>query len=323
MRRGNFGYRSIVSPFEFDVSDFYIDRTYYGLGLLGAYFYSSFIDADGNTLAPMRKVTAEMGSGLQLQTNVDREFLEMDMASFLSSQRGVGIRWSWESGSTFAVRAAESPLNKPVDIVVTPDTISWSEGDLCDLHGERLGLGYQWYTPNLDEGGGNYYASQIYLTKGTVLGREVNGIVGFDELYGPQGQVFQTSPCFNGIELAWVAFANLYDDGEFEVGACCLGAQHWGYAVINNQDGPHICVTDIEADVTLDADQYVASATYHLPGEDWTFTASPKSQMRSLAQARGDKYHGIGGTIRRVGDTRTPVLSRGWIESFPDNGLSR
>jgi hypothetical protein len=323
MRRGNFGYRSVVSPIEFDVRDFYVDRTYFGLGLLGAYFYSSFIDAEGNTLAPMRKVTAEMGSGMQLQTNVGREFLEMDMPSFLASQRGVGIRWSWLSEDSFAVRAAESPLNQPVDIVVTPDTITWAEGDLCDLRGERLGLGYQWYTPNLDEGGGNYYASQIYLTKGTVLGREVNGIVGFDELYGPQGQVFQTSPCFNGIELAWVAFANLYDDGEFEVGACCLGAQHWGYAVINTQDGPHACVTDIEADVALDPDAYVATATYHLPGEDWLFTASPNSQMRSLAAARGDKYHGIGGTVRRCGDTRTPVLSRGWIESFPENGLMR
>ncbi|HEY3605391.1 MAG TPA: hypothetical protein VGL04_12030 [Sporichthyaceae bacterium] len=322
-RRGNFGYRSVASSFEFAPEDFYVDRTYYGLGLLGAYFYSSLHDAQGNILAPMRKVTAEMGSGLQLQTNVGRDFLETDLDSFLKTQRGVGIRWAWEGPDTFSVRAKGSPINAPADIVITPTSLSWSEGDLVDLHGERLGLGYQWYTPNLDEGGGNYYASQVFHARGTVLGREVEGIIGFDELYGPQGQVFQTSPCFNGIELAWVAFANVYPDGEFEVGACCLGAQHWGFAVINTERGEHVAVTDIEAEVTLDDDRYAARAVYHLPGEDWVFTAAPRAQMRSLAAARGDNYHGQGGSVRRAGDDRTPTVSTAWIETFPANGVLR
>lgn len=322
-RRGNFGYRSVVSSFEFDPADFYADRTYYGLGLLGAYFYSAFRDGEGNILAPMRKVTAEMGSGLQLQTNVGRDFLETDMESFLATQRGVGIRWNWEGPDIFSIRATGSPISAPVDIIVTPTTLSWSEGDLIDLHGERLGLGYQWYTPNLDEGGGNYYASQIFHTRGLVLGREVEGIIGFDELYGPQGQVFGTSPCFNGIELAWVAFANVYPDGAYEVGACCLGAQHWGFAVINTERGEHVAVTDIEADVTLDQDLYTTRTVYHLPGEDWVFTAAPRAQMRSLAAARGDKYHGQGGSVRRAGDDRTPTLSTAWIETFPLNGVAR
>jgi hypothetical protein len=321
-RRGNFVYRSVVSSYEFDVRDAYVDKTYFGLPLLGAYFYSSFVDSDGNTLAPMRKCTAEMSSGLQMQTNVGRENLEVDQDAFLQSQRGVGVRWSWEDDTAFKLQAAATPFGAPVDIRVSNDSIAWREGDMVDVEGGLLG-GYQWYTPTRDDGGGNYYASAMFRAKGVVLGREVEGIIGFDELYGPQGQVFQTGPMFNAIELAWVSFANCYENGDFEVGACCLGAKHWGFAVIVDQDGERIAVTDIEADVTLTDTDYVSEATYHLPGEDWRFVANERAEMRSLAAARDDKYHGQGGVIRRVSDDREPVLSRAWIESFPLNGVTR
>jgi hypothetical protein len=321
-RRGNFDYRSVVSSYQFDVRDAYVDKMYFGLPLLGAYFYSSFVDSEGNTLAPMRKCTAEMSTGLQMQTNVGRDAIEVEQDAFLRSQRGVGIRWSWESDDAFALRAAATPFGDSVDIRVSNDAIAWREGDMVDVEGRLLG-GYQWYTPTRDEGGGNYYASAMFRAKGVVLGREVDGIIGFDELYGPQGQVFQTGPMFNAIELAWVSFANCYEDGEFEVGACCLGADHWGFSVIVDHDGERIAVTDIEADVRLTDSLYVAEATYHLPGEDWRFVAAERAEMRSLAAAREDKYHGQGGVIRRIGDERVPLLSRAWIESFPLNGVTR
>jgi hypothetical protein len=321
-RRGNFSYRSVVSTYDFDVRDAFVDKTYFGLPLLGAYFYSSFVDSEGNTLAPMRKCTAEMSSGLQMQTNVERENLEVDQDAYLRSQRGVGIRWAWDGDDAFTIRASKSPHGEDVDLRVTNDSIAWREGDMVDVRGRLLG-GYQWYTPTRDEAGGNYYASAMFRAQGVVLGREVDGIIGFDELYGPQGQVFQTGPLFNAIELAWVSFANCYENGDYEVGCCCLGAEHWGFSVINDQDGERIAVSDIEADVTLTDTLYVAEATYHLPGEDWRFVANERAEMRSLAAAREDKYHGQGGVIRRVGDERVPVLSRAWIESFPLNGVTR
>ena len=321
-RRGNFSYRSVVSSYDFDVHDAYIDQMYFGLPLLGAYFYSSFGDADGNTLAPMRKTTAEMSSGLQMQTNVGREQLEVDTEAYLGSQRGVGVRWQWDGADAFTIKAKATPVSEPVDLRVTNETLSWREGDTVDVAGQLLG-GYQWYTPTRDEAGGNYYASAMFRAEGVIQGRDVTGIIGFDELYGPQGQVFQTGPMFNAIELAWVSFANCYEDGAFEVGCCCLGAEHWGFSVIVDEGGERHAVTDIEADVKLTDTLYVDEATYHLPGEDWRFVAGERAEMRSLAAAREDKYHGQGGVIRRVGDDRVPVLSRAWIESFPLNGVTR
>lgn len=321
-RRGNFDYRSIVSSFEVDVRDAYVDRTYFGLPLLGAYWWSNLGDADGNTLAPMRKSTSEMSSGLQLQTNLNGDALEIDHAAFLRSQRGVGVRWGWADEGTLTVTADGSPLNEPVDFRFDGRTLHWSEGELMDISGTFLGA-YQWYTPGLDDGGGNYYASMVYEGTGQVLGREVRGIVAFDQLYGPQGQVFQTSPMFNAIELGWVTFANGYADGEYEVGACCLGAAHWGFAAIADQDGDLEHVTDIEATIELDDEAYIQVATYHLPSGDWRFDARPRSRMLSLAAARNDQYHGQGGVVRRVGDEREPTWSRAWIESFPLNGTDR
>jgi hypothetical protein len=45
--------------------------------------------------------------------------------------------------------------------------------------------------------------------------------------------------------------------------------------------------------------------------------------MRSMAAARGDAYHGQGGSVRRIGDERAPETSLAWIETFPLNGLDR
>lgn len=320
-RQGNFEHRTLVSSFEPVARDAYIDRTYFGLPLLGAYWWSNLADADGNTLAPMRKATAEMTTGLQLQSNVGRDALEIDPAAYGRSLRGVGVRWTWE-GEAMAVRAARRPDSEPIELRYDGRALTWEEGDLLSLSATFLGS-YQWYTPCLDDGGGNYYASAMFHARGQVLGREVEGLLAYDRLYGPQGQVFQTSPMFNGIELAWVSFANGYADGSYEVGGCCLGARHWGFAAISDQDGDVVHVADIEADVVLDEEAYVREATYHLPGGDWRFTATPRSRMVSLAAARNDQYHGQGGVMRRVGDDRTPAWSRAWIESFPDNGTDR
>jgi hypothetical protein len=270
----------------------------------------------------MRKTTTEMSSGLQMQTNVSRDNLEVDNAAYLASQRGIGIRWQRDGDDAFTIAAKATPVSESVDIRVTNDSLRWREGDTVNVEGRLLG-GYQWYTPTREEGGGNYYASAMFRAEGVIQGRDVQGLIGFDELYGPQGQVFQTGPQFNAIELAWVSFANCYDDGAFEVGACCLGAEHWGFSVIVDEGGERHAVTDIEADVTLSDTDYITEATYHLPGEDWRFVAGERAEMRSLAAARDDNYHGQGGVIRRVGDDRVPVLSRAWIESFPLNGVKR
>lgn len=323
-RRGNFGFRSLVSTFEFQARDAFVDREYFGLAPMGTYFFAVLEDADGNIIAPIRKCTAELSTGLQLSSNVGRDDLEIDPKAFLGSSRGAGITWRLaEDEQSFTVAADATPFGAALEIEVADDSMSWAEGELLGLTGRRLGRGYQWYTPNHDERGGNFYGSIAYEARGHAMGRAVRGHASVDTFYGPIGQVYKSGPIFNAVELAWVAFANTYDDGAFEVGGLCFGKRYWGFAVVCDTDGEVFAITEPETEVELDGDEYVRRAVYHTPAGDWVFDASERGQMRSLAEARGDAYHGQAGRVRRVGDDRTPAASTAWMESFPLNGLGR
>ncbi len=322
-RRGNFAFRTVVSTFEPRAEDLMPDHGYFGLGLLGCYFYSGFRDAEGNIYAPMRKFVSEMSSGLSLQSNAGRDYVGVDFEALARSQRGVGVRWTLE-GNEVAIQASRTPFSQPIDVRIGGDRLSWNEGDLLDLRGRLLAPGFQWYMPMRDEAGGNFYASQIYRAGGVVAGRKVEGFVGLDCLYGPPGQVYQTGPLFNGVEMAWSYFANTYADGSFECGHLAFGAGHWGFAMIVDREGEVAMASDVACDIELRLpSRYVERATYHVPGGDWAFTAAERGEMRDLAAQRQDKYHGQAGVVRRAGDRREPELSMAWMESFPMNGTVR
>ncbi|AEF37835.1 conserved hypothetical protein [Mycolicibacter sinensis] len=120
-----------------------------------------------------------------------------------------------------------------------------------------------------------------------------------------------------------MTFSNIYPDGSHEFGALCLGKEHFGFAVVTDEKGSVIETTELTAEVELDTDKYVVTATYTAAGTAWRFTAADRGQMRALAAARGDAYHGQAGSVRRVGDERVPDTSMAWIETFPLNGLDR
>ncbi|QLL09799.1 hypothetical protein [Mycobacterium vicinigordonae] len=323
-RRGNFDFRSLVSTCEFAARDAWCEREFFGLHPMATYWWSCLTDAEGNFLAPMRKVNTELSGGLQLSSNVDEDNLEIAPDAFEASMRGAGVRWTLSQNQTsFRVAAPATASTQPFEITVSDSEFAWTEGDLLTLRGPRLGLGYQWYTPNSDERGGNLYVSQPFRVAGAIRGRKVRGIVSMDNFYGPTGQVYNNGPIFNVLELAWVTFANIYADGTHEFGALCLGKEHWGFAVVADQNGPIIETTEINADVQLDGDRYVDTAHYAAGNTEWRFTAAKRGQMRSLAAARGDAYHGQAGSVRRVGDERVPATSVAWIETFPLNGLDR
>jgi hypothetical protein len=234
------------------------------------------------------------------------------------------VKWRLAPDETaFAIAAAETPYSKPFELTVADDEFSWEEGDLLSLTGRRLGMGYQWFTPNIDERGGNLYASQAFAATGHVQGTPVTGYFSLDSFYGPTGQAYNSGPIFNAVEVAWVSFVNVYADGSHESGGLCIGKEHWGFGVVSDQSGPIVESVECEADVVLDSAKYVEKARYIVAGTEWEFTAIERGHMLSLAAARGDAYHGQAGQVRRVGDERTPLTSHAWIETFPLNGLDR
>ena len=322
-RRGNFDFRSLVSTCEFRARDAYCEAEFFGLPPMAIYWWACLADEDGNFLSPMRKVNTELSGGLQLSSNVGEDNLVIAPEAFASSHRGAGVQWSLNDDKTaFRVWAGATPYSQPFEFEIGDDHFHWNEGDLLDLSGKPLKLGYQWYTPNIEERGGNLYVSHPFEVTGHIRGRPVRGLVAMDSFYGPTGQFYKSGPIFNVLELAWVTFANFYPGGQYEFGAFCLGREHWGFAVVADHDGPIIESNESTAEVILDEDKYVAKARYQARGTEWEFEAVQRGQMRSLAEARGDAYHGQAGCVRRVGDSRSPEVSVAWIETFPLNGLN-
>jgi len=312
----------VASTCEFAARDAFIDREYFDLAPMATYLFACVSDEEGNFSAPIRKVVPELSSGLQLSTNRGHDNLEIAADAFLASQRGQGVRWRLaEDDESFAVTAAGTPFSQPLDVLIANDLFAWSEGELMSIEGRRLGLGYQWYTPNVDERGGNLYSSQAFEATGTLQGRDVRGYFSLDTFYGPTGQVYNTGPIFNAMEIAWVSFVNVFEDGSHQSGGLCLGKGNWGFGVVSDQNGPIVETTAVDADVTLDVDRYVQRARFVAGGTEWDFSAIERGQMRSLAMARNDAYHGQAGRVRLVGDERVPTSSHAWIETFPLNGL--
>jgi hypothetical protein len=198
-RRGNFDFRSLVSTCEFAARDAWCEREFFGLRPMATYWWGCLTGDDGNFLAPIRKVSTELSGGLQLSSNVGEHNLEIAPEAFEAAQRGAGVRWTLhEDETSFRVAAPPTPSTQPFEFTVSDDELVWTEGELLELRGPRLGLGYQWYTPNIDERGGNLYVSQTFRVTGHVRGREVRGFVSMDNFYGPTGQVYN-----NGRSSMW------------------------------------------------------------------------------------------------------------------------
>ncbi|MGH3557015.1 MAG: hypothetical protein ACRDTK_05900 [Mycobacterium sp.] len=102
----------------------------------------------------MRKVNTEPPGGLQLSSNIDADNLVIARDAFAAAHRGAGVRWTVNDRRTaFRVEADPTPYCQPFTLDVANDELRWSEDVLLDLRGERLGIGYQWYTPNIEERG--------------------------------------------------------------------------------------------------------------------------------------------------------------------------
>src|SRR5207247_1230805 len=105
-------------------------------------------------------LVAEMSSGLALQTNVGRDHLGIELEPTSRSHRGSGLRWSLD-GPDVRIAAGATPYSEPIDVLISDEAISWSEGPLLEVSGNLLGRGFQWYTPMRSERGGAFYASQM------------------------------------------------------------------------------------------------------------------------------------------------------------------
>jgi hypothetical protein len=319
-KRGEFGHQCVVGAYEPNLAESWNLSTYFGLGLDGNYLYGTFRDAEGHLFAVIRKAGQESSRGLFIQTDLDGGHLQLHPDSW-KSMRGGPIEYSL-TDKEILTQSRHGLPGEPFSYRQRVDGGEWDEGELLSLTGTAIGPGLQWYDPWI--GGGGMYCSHLNRATGRILGRDVEGFYGYDQLYLPSGMTWNMGPYFNRIHIAWHAFMNEYEDGSFEVGQIGYGAEDWGFAMITTQDGPTVMTTKVEAEFVLDENGFAERCLYHFDGIEWEWIADPHGKMTMMGSGAGSGvggryYRGCDGRSHRRDDPRGFKVWSGWMETYGDS----
>lgn len=164
-------------------------------------------------------------------------------------------------------------------------------------------------------GGGCFSATAKYRSHGQLLGKSVQGFIGHEIHYMPEGMDWMQSPFGHGREICWQQIANEYDDGAIEQATFAVGIDGWGFALVHDQDGNFQATTKVEADAEVRDNGYPARISYHFDDCSWTWRLDPHGE-RALTIPGAPL--GADGTCTRDGETRRVVFSMGNSDWWTD-----
>ncbi|MFO1376299.1 MAG: hypothetical protein U1F14_04755 [Steroidobacteraceae bacterium] len=319
--RGHFEWRTLVGAWDADpMSGSHFER-WWDLHVDGSYPLCTMRDADGIVYSCVRRIANGGDSiGFVLQTNVDGRDLRIHPRSAEGYSGPVVQKFG--NGAHRLSGGGQPPAARAFALELDRSTVRWQEAGLLDVEGRIIGPGLQWYTPWPKQGGA-FYATRMYRARGTILGKPVEGFMGFDQYCFPPGFAYANDPFVQDIELSYVVFGNEYDDGTIEVGQMFFGHGRWAAAMVNNEQGPIILTTTLHSEITArDERGYAARIRYRVEGEDWEFIADPTARMPDFGEGVA-KNPGQEGRFQRVGDRRGLVAWWAWTETVPSHGELR
>jgi len=319
--RGDFGFRPVLDTCTLSGEDLMPTKTWFGLGLQHCYLYGGYRDEDGVLHAVERKFIGPMSAGLWLMHARDGS-LRIDPAS-LATARGETKREMSPDGLVFidqlmrrAGPGQSAGAEGTLDLRITPDSLTWSEGDLFSLKGGLVSPGVQFYTPSEHEP--MFYVSYLFKQEGTILGRPVTGYTLFDQAYWPHGYDWKDYRFFKDLQVAWEVFVNEYDDGSLEWGHLSFGRQNFNFAAVLGDRRPPLLTTDVRATVDLGENEWAQGATFDVAGEKWDWMPDAGGQLTEFSAARWGGYRAQAGSTRRRGETGNVTNYFTWLETFGD-----
>jgi hypothetical protein len=222
-------------------------------------------------------------AGLLLQSNVGRDGI---------------ARHATDSESA---RSDDSSLALHVDL--TEGSLRWLEADLLDVSGDEVSPSLQWHLPGED---GILYASRIFRVSGWVVGQEVDGFVGVDEVsLGTGRRNYVDDPITAGhLSHAWCTWATAYDDGSVEAGHVAFGRDGFWFGM-RAADGVTHVAESVTGVVERDDRGVPKRIEFEIDGEPWEFFADPRGHP---IEPLPGPVRQAEGWFRRVGETRTPVV---------------
>lgn len=332
----HFAWQSIVGPFAPSprtMADH--DRAYFGLVPEASFLYGKFVDSENEIFEPTRRIPANervrgMAGLVHQSTLNDDDYLHINVEVSLGAATSYGHRRrvdnSPDGGELATWKSAPWVSGNPWSVTMTPTTCTWHEEGVLHIEGTLLAPGLQWYIPGPDKG--FYYMSQLYEATGTIEGREVRGFFGFDRDYMPEGGMLYISKDIlveEHLHNAWYTWATKYTDGTYDAGHFLLTNDRGSFAIFTNDEQEVTRTNNLTGTVTTrDDGVWPAGIKFDVDGEAWEFTPDPRGIMpdfmtadKALPTAQNE------GTIKRVGETREPVLTMAWGEIVPSHGTAQ
>jgi hypothetical protein len=287
--------------------------TYLGLRKEGSYLYGTWRDTDGNLLRALRGVAAESSTMRFLFTSAPGRHLERHAEADHALWSGVVT--TTQHGDGVTVESTDEGSDSAFVFSHQPEGCGWRELGYLDVTGSVLGPGMQWF--NTWDGGACFSATAKYRSKGTFLGRTVEGFVGHEIHYFTPGSDWMASPYAAGREICWQQVANEYDDGSIVQATFACGADGWGFAMV--EDGTFQCSTDVDVEARVRANGYPEQITYRFLDQSWTWRIDPQGERAMIAPG---PMRGADGTCTRDGDDRLVRHSMGnsdwWVDGRAD-----
>lgn len=319
--RGHFEWQTLVGAWDGEPAGGSHFERFWDIHVDGSYPLGTFRDADGVVYSCVRRVANAGDSlGLVLQTNADGQALRIHPGS---AEGYVGpVRQRITDGLHVLEGGGEPPATRAFSLTLTRASVRWREAAVLDIQGRMIGPGLQWFTP-WPRHGGAFYTARMFRCSGSILGKPVEGFLGFDQYYFPPGFAYATDPFVQDLKLSYIVFGNEYDDGEIEVGHAFFGHDRWGAAMINDRDGPIVLTTNVYSEIQGRDDRGCSTRIlYRIDDEDWEFVAQPNARMLDFlgSDAINPAQEG---SFRRVGETRGVRTWWAWTESVPRHGERR
>ncbi len=330
--RGQFGGGALAGRRVFDAAELVDDSSRLGLEREAMYVWGSSRSAAGDLFVHARRMAAPgassgasaaaAASGVQHSMN-DRFLLQatLDGADYPRLRKegrfaalGDDVERSVIDGSA-SFRLPSRDGRGSMSLRVDDRDVSYNEGDLLELSGERLSPGLHWYLPMGDHA--LYYVSQTWLVAGRILGEDVEGFVFVEEAYMPPGGrlYVQGDPMGMVGYRLWYSWATSWDDGTTEFGHFVGNGAGFSVGIVAASTGDVRVVDHLGIDIERAADGYwYDRIALDLDGEPWEIVADPRGQMRDLGPIPNPQQEAL---VRRVGETRSPRLWLAWGESVP------
>jgi hypothetical protein len=192
------------------------------------------------------------------------------------------------------------------ELAIDDRSLTWSEGQLLEVHGLQVTPGLQWCVVPGSNGDGMRFASRFFRVDGVFEDLDVDGFVGIDEVHLAPGREHHVDDPMTTSKLSVLTcrWATAYDDGSIECGYLWFGPEGEGCA-LRAADGELHIANAVAGEIVAERDGFPVQVRCDIDGVAWEFVADERGVP---IEPLPGPVRQVEGWFRRVGEQRRPLV---------------